>query len=226
MERLRDQLTMQQRKSISIPVPDGMCYEEARKVLEYVFCQTDVTITLHIPNIPVPDGMCYEEARKVLEYVFCQTDVTITLHIPKATASADRKTLSTDTLPRIKEKKRTDTGVVVVKAKSKEYAELLKAVKKEVGQGNVGTEVKSVRRSKKGDLLLIVDGGRDEATKMGNLIKTAISDAQVVTKGGKKEKILHVSNMDGVTTKEEIAQVIKQVVGEAGKATVKSLRPA
>ncbi|KAK9737960.1 hypothetical protein QE152_g10291 [Popillia japonica] len=149
MERLRDQLTIQQRKSISIPVPDGIC-----------------------------------------------------------------------------EKKRTDTGVVVVKAKSKEYAELLKAVKKEVGQRNVGTEVKSVRRSKEGDLLLIVDGGQDEATKMGNLIKTAISDAQVVTKGGKKEKILHVSNMDGVRTKEEIAQAIKQVVGEAGKATVKSLRPA
>lgn len=170
-------------------------------------------------SIAVPEYVDREYARKILENIFRGTEVTIKLLVPQGKGKVDKIGA-----PR-RQKSRPPEGRVVVRAKEGTFADLLKNVKSRVDIGKVGVEVKQVKKTTSGDLLLVIEGGSEKADALGEEIREKIQNAEVRTRK-EETTTLFVLGIDAVTEKEEIAAEIRKAtnVGD-GEVTIKTLKP-
>ncbi|KAJ8971053.1 hypothetical protein NQ317_018316 [Molorchus minor] len=105
------------------------------------------------------------------------------------------------------ERARAETGKVIVKAEGKTYAELLKRVKNNVNLEQAGIDIKRVKRTQNGDLLLEVED-REKATKLKETINRNLEDVNVIQKTN--EVTLHITNIDGDIEENELKEEIKK----------------
>lgn len=114
---------------------------------------------------------------------------------------------------------------VIVKSGDTKYADLLKTVKEKVDLTRVGVQVKSIRKTRKGDLLLEVKGDRQDAGALKEAIhKTVDNKVSLIN----KETTIHVLDIGAALTKDEVESAIKMSVGnrEAQSIRIKSMRPS
>nr|CAH7760215.1 unnamed protein product [Callosobruchus chinensis] len=104
-------------------------------------------------------------------------------------------------------KQREDLGTAIVKAGGRQYVELLKDVKEKVGLNSDG--IRTVRKTKEGDLIIKTEGGREAAASLKEVIVKGSKGINAMATAGRRRKILHIMGADGITTKEEVSEAIK-----------------
>lgn len=165
-------------------------------------------------NIILSDGLSQVYLRKLAEHVFANTNVNITLLVASKT---HQKVPARNNIPR------QQTERLIIKNAGNTYADLLKTVKGNVNLSEVGVNVKTIRKTRAGDLMLQVEGDKRKA----GALKEAIS-----SKTGSQVRVanntitLHVLDIDAVTTKQEVEEAIRALLPGSGQdIAVKSMRP-
>nr|CAH7765478.1 unnamed protein product [Callosobruchus chinensis] len=98
--------------------------------------------------------------------------------------------------------KQSRREAVIVKSNGRSYADLLRELRKDVNLNAVDVEVSKIGKIQKGDLLL-------EAARRT------------------KQVVLHLSNLDSITTKEDTISALKVTLGDdVARCRVTSIRPA
>ncbi|KAK9711064.1 hypothetical protein QE152_g25679 [Popillia japonica] len=159
------------------------------------------------------DGLNPQYTRKICEYIFRLDTVDISV------ISTQRKQASKEPVTR-----RPVTEKVVVKSGNTKYADLLKSVKNCVNLEKVGVQVKTIRKTKDGDLLLEVRGDRQKAGVLKDAIcKKMDNKVSLIT----SETTIHVLDVDADLTKEDVENAIRISVGNRSAHTVRvsSMRP-
>lgn len=114
---------------------------------------------------------------------------------------------------------------VLVSIAGKTFAETLKAMKQVVDPNSVGADVKAVRRTKNGDVLVTVRNGPDKALALQKVISERVTEA--ITTVLARKRVLHLRDVDEDTTDDEV----KKAIADATTASLsdfelKARRPA
>lgn len=165
-------------------------------------------------NLIVNKRVNLDHVRKIVEYAFHDKSLTITIMSPRGNHEAQ-------TSKRMK----PQVGKVVVKRGEATYAELLKNVKDNVDIQKAGIQVRSIRKTLKGDLLLEVEGGQIKATELKEAIEEKVDNEVHITNYG---TVLHVLDIDATTTIKDVENGINSAVGHRNTefVKVKALRPS
>lgn len=117
--------------------------------------------------------------------------------------------------------KKGQNAVILIKDDTSSYAELLKRVK--VGMANNGAidRVSAAKKARSGELILTVNKDLEEVKKM---IQKELGSSKVRVSYGKR-KLLHIKDIDCITTKEEVESSLEQLIAHK-EFVVKSMRPA
>lgn len=167
--------------------------------------------------------------RKMLECIFRKAKTEVTVYMGPAGKQLGQ---GGQTTPQKNWKTqgrggRPSEGTVIVKAEGKSYADLLRAVKGEFEKTKPQVEVKNVRRSRAGDLVLSIRGGQEKANELKEAIAKGLGGTNVVARGHSPSKVVHVMGLDAITTENEIREAIRSSLGaKEGEISVKSIRPA
>lgn len=174
--------------------------------------------TMHVHDTPtlnliLGEGLNTGYVRKICEYVFSDTEVKIAL-----------LTFKDKQKPKINKTNRNQKEKVIVKCEKMEYAELLKTVKEKVDIDRLGVRVKTIRKSTAGDLILEVDGDRQKAAALKEVIgRKTEQEVRLIN----NLVTLHVLDLDATNTTSTVENVVKNLIGlkEPQLVRVKSLRP-
>lgn len=222
-------------------ISDGECWETVEdKVLFNALNMLKTQIVdNHSRKIAIPEmgGIAGTMFMRMIEYLFADTGIKLKMYtlmkvnnkqtlplasLPQPVKSKTPKA-KTNALPVDTRRKRYDA--VIVQAKDKSYADLLKTVKQTVNPAEIGVNVKDVSRTKNGDLLLKVGNGSAKAEELREQIMKAIPNAKTTLSLDKV--IIHIKGMDDVTTENEIRTAISQAISvDEGSFRLSSLRPA
>nr|CAH7758100.1 unnamed protein product [Callosobruchus chinensis] len=119
--------------------------------------------------------------------------------------------------------KQSRREAVIVKSNGRSYADLVPELRKDVNLNAVDVEVSKIRKTQKSDLLLKVRKGKAED------LKAAINNQMHGVQAARRTKqvVLHLSNLDSITTKEDIISALKITLGDdVARCRVTSIRPA
>lgn len=165
-------------------------------------------------NLMVADGLDPEYMRKICEYIFAKEQVNITLISGKAKQTPSNADI-----------RRPTTERIIVKSGNTSYADLLKTVKDKVDLDEVDIQIKTIKKTREGDLLLEVSGDKQKAGALKEAINRKIENKVSLINN---EFTLHVLDIDAALTKEEVETTIKDSVGnrDAHTIRVKSMRPS
>ncbi|KAJ8939664.1 hypothetical protein NQ314_011053 [Rhamnusium bicolor] len=156
--------------------------------------------------IATPEEIDRGYVRKLLECVFRKSGIKVGYLMPGNTMRGqERRQPKQQVRP-----KNQPEETVTIKVKGKTFSELLKTVKQGVDIKKIGVNIKKIRKSGSGDLMLTVEG-TGKASTLKDEIATSIKDAEVRTR--KPELTLFIYGMDGATTEEEVAGAIKEEAG-------------
>lgn len=114
---------------------------------------------------------------------------------------------------------------LLVKAENKSYSDILQMVRSSIDPEALGVEVKTVGKTRKGDLLVTVTNGENKTHELKNEIQKVIPDVQVSVMTNKK--ILHLKGMEeAVTAKEILETIAKETQADSNLIEVRAIRPA
>ncbi|KAJ8965282.1 hypothetical protein NQ314_004245 [Rhamnusium bicolor] len=163
----------------------------------------------------------------IVELVLREVEINIALYVPRGTNTETTVKQQSVTGSRTNrgQPKREMEAVIVQKSEGVTYADLLKTVKEKVDIDEEQVQVKSVRQTRAGDLLIEVEKGK--ARQLRDAIANKTKAMQVRTVNNTQEKTLHIRGIDGVTTVEDVRKAIDAEIGSIGSAEVRvqPLRP-
>lgn len=183
---------------------------------------------LAVPELQGVGGMMFA---RMLEYLFANSEVTIKMYKYKKDSLANSAIPSQNetTLPAFTENTKTQIKArheaILVKMEGKTYADLLKTVKNSLNPTDLGVEVNNIFKTRKGELLLTVSNGAEKAQLLKRNLRQKLPEAN--TSFLLKKKVLHIKDMDEVTTTEEISDAISKATGSKPEALeIRALRPS
>ena len=119
-------------------------------------------------------------------------------------------------------------ALVISKTGELSYAEMLKKVKQDAKLKDLGDNIARIRRTNKGELLLVLNRNKTEQTMaLQERIKEALgSDAE--TKVLRDERLIEIRDIDEITTKEELIEELNRQLEHLSisPVAVKSMRGA
>jgi hypothetical protein len=165
-----------------------------------------------------------EQWRKAVECIASGRDVKIDINsndVPKE--EGWQQTGIRKKKPKTWETKRPTTEAIVVKTQGKPYAEMLKEVREKIDVGHIGVELTSVRKTKQGDLLMVVKKKEGAGEKLRSEIGKKIDNVKVNSpKSGRA--FIHVKDIDELSTEKEIIEALQKALNL--KNDTESIRPA
>lgn len=109
------------------------------------------------------------------------------------------------------------------------YADMLKNVKETMNEKEEAKNIKYIRKTKDGKMLITTNSQRKEETdKLAKLLKSGpiLNQASILNKEKARRMIIHIKGMDGTITKEEMEKIIKNETNlEDADVEVSNLRP-
>lgn len=154
-----------------------------------------------------------ETTRKVVEYWARRNGKTVELFVP------DLKLLGGTNMP-------TNATTVVVKQPGVAYADLLRSVKRTVGE-DLAEHIMSVRKGRNESLEVKLTEGEKVAPNLRDRLKTAVPDIVVHDRGSRtRSSLVHVKDLDQTVTKEEVMTAVTKLLEAGETAAVISLRAA
>lgn len=183
---------------------------------------------LAVPQLEGVEGTMF---MRMLEYLFADTGVTVTIYkqteAPKTAikpVNAGKTSIIGNGSASIKHGK-SRQHALLVKMNGKSYAELLKTVKNSINPRELGVDIKDIKKTRNGDLLLTVENGHNKAETLKKEMRRKLPEA--TTSLLVNTKVLHVKDIDQVTTVEEIREAVcGEIVIKPETFDVRALRPA
>lgn len=128
---------------------------------------------------------------------------------------------------KLKKRPALPSALLIQKTGSLSYAEILSKIKADDELRNYGEAVTKIRRTKAGEMILILDKANEEkATKLCEAFKGALG-GEALIKRKVKHSLLEIKDLDEIATKEEVKVAIQKFLGqelEVGLDNVKSIR--
>lgn len=163
-----------------------------------------------------------ESIKKIMEYTFIETDIRVEIGISRR----EREKMTASKVgeqAEVYKRRSPRTDALILKAEGKTYAEMLRAIKEAAPEGENG--IKAAKKTRNGEVLLTMEGGRDKISTLKTAITNKVEGVQTrcIRKG---ETILHLSNVDAITTREEVRTSIQRQINAADiEIEIRSLRP-
>jgi len=110
-----------------------------------------------------------------------------------------------------------------VSASGKSYAEILQAMKDTVKPDEMNIDILSIKKGSNNEMLIRTKRGADSVSMIEQAM-SKVPDVKVRSKD--RSAVLHIIDLDGQTTSEEIIDAFKRHVGDSCDIRVSSLRPA
>jgi hypothetical protein len=189
------------------------------KIMQKSGIQRTVITTIHGSS---------EQWRKAVECIASGRDVKIDINsndVPKE--EGWQQTGIRKKKPKTWETKRPTTEAIVVKTQGKPYAEMLKEVREKIDVGHIGVELTSVRKTKQGDLLMVVKKKEGVGEKLRLELGKKIDNVKVNSpKSGRT--FIHVKDIDELSTEKEIIEALQKALNlkNDNELKITSIRPA
>ncbi|KAJ8963586.1 hypothetical protein NQ314_005534 [Rhamnusium bicolor] len=209
---------------------DRLVFRTIKAIMEHMTSKKRTKLA-----IPEMDGVLGSIIIRMMEFLFADTSIQIYLY---KTEDTQKKTTEQTVVNKPPKRPRTNTNkdaagkqgkvkedALLVRVEGKSYADLLRTIKQKVNPSEIGVDVKDIRKTRNGDLLLTVQNGSDKAEVLKREIKEKFPEA--ITSELIDKKVLHIKGLDEVATVQEIIEEISKVLAiqpETFKVT--ALRPA
>lgn len=162
-------------------------------------------------------GAITEKFRKIVECVFWGRNKEVIVYdMDTGLASEGGKWAET-----LKKPKSKTLPALVIRDSATTFEDMLRKLKTNV-TGNVTKDIKTIKKTRAGDLLLEMDN-EDNLQVLKEELKKHVGEAEVKSLRGNSAAV-HVYDVDAVTTAEELVAVVESVTGP-GTITVTSMRP-
>lgn len=152
-----------------------------------------------------PEGLNRNYTRKLTEYALHGGGIKVNYMIPKAIGRGGQKKLPGKSTERFKD------DAIVIKTNGKSYADILNTVKQTVNIEQTDVKIKTIRKTKTGDLLMTVEKENGKIDILKKTIENKIENVTVQI-GGNPKATVFIKNIDAVTVKEEVQ---KSIIKEA-----------
>lgn len=107
-------------------------------------------------------------------------------------------------------RKRTKGDALVLKAEGNSYAEVLRAMRSEVRLSGLGADVKSIRRTRTGEMMLELKKNAVNKGSSYTALAQEVLGEKVRVRALTPEMTIQCKNLDEITTAEELSAVLKQ----------------
>lgn len=186
-------------------------WESFRKLREETVNETLVAIH-HVKNIKMI------RLRKMVECIFHETDTTVIIYTNKQNPE-----LKTENRSRNERK----TFALVVEESGKDYNATLKMVKEAVSGKPECKEIKNIRSTKDGKLLITTSRDTVAMEALQGAISRKSTDVKTWKLGQEKPSTVIIRSMDAETTMEEVTAAVVERIGLPAANSIKigNLRP-
>lgn len=218
MRILVDAAIGDERTALSIPVVTEVDPITIRKLAEIASNNKHLKIKIHGPR-SIMDKVLTEpiltsEVQKTRLQSAKQDTVPLRTINAKATGAAKEKVGP-----------RKQNSAILIRTQGKEYSQVLKVIKDTFTAQKDKPTVSGITETKKGDVLITTDN-EINATFIQNTLAEKFASENVVLKTGKK-RILHVKNIDAISSKTEVEQAIKLATTNIqGSIEITNVRPS
>ncbi|CAG9818521.1 unnamed protein product [Phaedon cochleariae] len=135
-------------------------------------------------HIMMTEGLKDDGPRKILEYVFQNEEINITL-IGRTLGDTN------------KSKHKFSPEKMIVKCGGTTYADMLRDIRTNVDISRMGVNVKTIRKTAKGDLMLELEGGKGKANVLKEEIIKKINHTDI--RVHRQETLIHINDIDAIT---------------------------
>lgn len=181
--------------------------------------------------VPEIEGVVGTIVKRAVEYLFFGLNIKVALfknNKEKPTNFARQTSQARSIADDAKESKkprRPKGDAVVIKMGDMKYADLLKTVKGAINPSEIGVDVKQIKETRKGELLVAIQNGTDKAEVLKSEIRGKFPNATVLLR--KDKKVLHIKNLDSITTEEDVREAVAKITTlDKNNFEVRALRPA
>lgn len=155
--------------------------------------------------------------RRIFEYAFRRTDIEMVLYTLPKPENSNKKAL--------KKQNKSNEEALLIRTSGQSYADMLKTVKEKVNTKALGITVDGVKKTRKGDLLILTKIGTGDAQKLKNSIESSVG-VKVVSIDQTQGLVLHIKDLDAVTEKDEVTNFLKELGFQQDKYEITLIRPA
>ena len=193
MKRLRIGLENQNRKKIAIPIIDKSTWSTFRKVVEMAFIDSEIEVIIFIPKN---------------EQTNTRTE--------KKEVDNEQNTLDEGIGHTLKSRsKYKNEAIILSPEENKSYKDILKTIRDTAELIDKSEDIKTIRKTKLGNVILELEKGV-KAEEFTSILETKIEGSKIRTSGHKSETtILEISNMDSLTTEEEIRKTLTEKINNS-----------
>lgn len=152
-----------------------------------------------------------DKLRKFLEIVFAADDIEIKIFCKEISRPAYGRELSTKSATGERSTNKRTTEAVIIKTEGSSYAELLKKVRTNVNTKELGIDVKTIRKTNAGDIVVTVKEGQGQ--KLFESIRESNKDLKISHRKAKRRK-LKLLDLDMATSEQEVRKAVERAVGK------------
>lgn len=166
---------------------------------------------------------------RMLKLLLIDTSIQIVVHKTDHTSRNYRERIKSikDTQDGTRQMRREKPkqDAILIQNKDLSYAELLRSIKSAVNPDKLGVEIKDIKKSRNNDLIISIQNGKNKAESLKKEIREKLPTVKTTLLTSKK--VLHIKNMDELTTEAEIKKTVADVIKISEESIeVRALRPA
>lgn len=111
------------------------------------------------------------------------------------------------------------TAIAIAPGEGKSYAQVLRSIKEKITPEDVGAEIKAIRQTRKGHVLLELGNKDCDPSKLSSALVTALGDAGVVRSLVPKTTV-EIRDLDCLTERDDVEEALKRDLQDIGEATI------
>lgn len=113
---------------------------------------------------------------------------------------------------------------IIIKVGKSTYADVVGRIQGKINPENIGAEVRSVRTTRAGDVIITMADGEGKAEPLTRKIKEVAEDLEV--RSLTQRAVVVVTGLEATATKQQIAEAVARVTGSAENVSVSAPRAA
>lgn len=180
-----------------------------------------------IVSVVLEDGIDVDGFRKILQYLDTQGNTKWNLYAKQRPSGS--KTRGRIDMNKPRTEKRQTYALVVGAKDGKSYKETLETVKDHLKDSSEVNKIKSIRSTKEGKLLMVMERDDKALTDIAETLKLANDIGSIRKSGNNPEtSTMYIRGMDATTTESEVREALENMLGrsEIKELKLSALRPA
>lgn len=201
LANIKEKIVQNNRTYVAFPETDNVLGVVFTRMITFLFANTPIQIYKYASSAGKPRMSGVNQSRQ--------------------TTSKESRVLETTR----KETRKPKQDALLIQMKNRSYADLLKTVKTAINPSQIGVEVKDLKKTRNGGLILRIQNGADKAEVLKKEIVEKVPGA--VTSVLVNKKVLHLKGMDEIADADEIKEAVCKAISVTNESfEVRALRPA